>query len=97
MIEDSPADENDPTDTKLEQTETTFEGMLPEISLHAIAGTEHLQTIRVPGRLKGRDVTVLIDGDSTHNFIDQSLVLNCGLYVLRDKKFQVMMANRDKI
>ena len=40
---------------------------------------------------------MLIDGDSTHNFIDQSLVLNYGLYMLRDKKFQVMMANRDKI
>ena len=97
MIEDSPADENDPTDTQLEQAETTLEGMLPEISFHAIAGTEHPQTIRVPGRLKGRDVTVLIDGGSTHNFIDQSLVLNCGLHVLRDKKFQVMVANRDKI
>ena len=97
MIEDSPIDENDPTDTKLKQTETTFEGMLPEISFHAIAGTEHPQTIRVPGRLKGRDVTVLIDGGSTHNFVDQSLVLNYGLPVLRDKKFQVMAANRDKI
>ena len=97
MIEDSPADENDPTDTQLEQTETTLEGMLPEISFHAIAGTEHPQTIRVPGRLKGRDAIVLIDGGSTHNFIDQSLILNCGLHVLRDKKFQVMVANRDKI
>ena len=52
MIEDSPADENDPIDTKLEQTETTFEGMLLEISFHAFARTEHLQTIRVPRRLK---------------------------------------------
>ena len=32
---------------------------------------------------------MLIDGGSTHNFVDQSLVLNCGLPVLRDKKFQV--------
>ena len=71
--------------------------MLPEISFHAIAGTEHLQTIHVPRRLKGRDVTVLIDGGSTHNFVDQSLVLNCGLPVLRDKKFLAMVANRDII
>ena len=40
---------------------------------------------------------MLIDGGSTHNFVDQSLVLNCGLPVLRDKKFQVMVANHDNV
>lgn len=68
-----------------------------EISFHAIAGTEHPQTIRVLGKLKNKDVIVLIDGDSTHNFIDQSIVSKFSLPVTKDKKFQVMVANHEKI
>ncbi|KAL6311434.1 hypothetical protein AAG906_035879 [Vitis piasezkii] len=49
---------------------------LPEISFHAITG----------GRLKNKDLTVLIDGGSTHNFIDQTV-----------KKLQVIVANQERI
>ncbi|KAL6340300.1 hypothetical protein AAG906_040737 [Vitis piasezkii] len=52
---------------------------LPEISFHAIAGTKHPQTIRVLGKLKNKNVTVLINGGSTHNFIDQAIVSKFGL------------------
>nr|TKS09462.1 hypothetical protein D5086_0000093050 [Populus alba] len=69
----------------------------PEISFHAIAITEHPQTIRVIGKLKNKDVTMLIDGGSTHNFIDQSIVSQFGLQEIRDKTFQVMVANHEKI
>lgn len=48
-----------------EQTE-----VLPEISLHAIARTSHPQTIQVLGKLKNKELMILIDGGSTHNFID---------------------------
>ena len=40
---------------------------------------------------------VLIDGGSTHNFIDHAIVSKFGLPVIRDKKFEVMVANREKI
>ena len=69
---------------------------LPEISFHAIVGTKHPQTIRVLGKLKNKNVTVLIDGGSTHNFIDQAIVSKFGLPVIQDKKFQVMVANWEK-
>nr|TKR98413.1 hypothetical protein D5086_0000203280 [Populus alba] len=69
----------------------------PEISFHAITRTEHPQTICVIQKLKNKDVTVLIDGGSTHNFIDQSIVSQFGLQEIRDKTFQVMVANREKI
>lgn len=70
---------------------------MPEVSFHAISGTEHPQTIRVFGKLKNKNVTVLIDGGSTHNFIDQAIVSKFGLPVTPDKKLQVMVANREKI
>ena len=74
-----------------------FNDSLPKISFHAIVGTKHPQTIRVLGKLKNKNVTVLIDGGSTHNFIDQAIVSKFGLPVIQDKKFQVMVANWEKI
>jgi hypothetical protein len=40
---------------------------------------------------------VLIDGGSTHNFIDQSIVSKYELHVVPNRKFQVTVANREKI
>ena len=68
MIEDTPqlsADEYNDS-----HQETGIHKVMPEISFHAIAGTDHPQTIRVIGKLKNKHVTVLIDGGNTHNFID---------------------------
>ena len=95
MIEDLPyLGSEDVNGVQFEQDtqETT-----PEISFHAMAGTEHPQTLRVSGKLKNKEVIVLIDGGRTHNFIDQSIVSKFGLPVVRDKKLQVMVANREKI
>lgn len=79
------------------QFEQDTQETIPEISFHAMAGTKHPQTIRVSGKLKNKEVTVLIDGGSTHNFIDQSIVSKFRLPVVRDKKLQVMVTNREKI
>jgi hypothetical protein len=68
-----------------------------EISFHAIAGTAHPQTLRVMGRLRSKEVMVLIDSGSTHNFIDQSIVHKYELPVVPNKKFQVIVANGEKI
>lgn len=52
-------------------THQTTEEILPEISFHAIVGTNHPQTLRVIGKLGNKYLTILIDRGSTHNFIDQ--------------------------
>lgn len=70
---------------------------MPEISFHPITGTNHPQTLCVDGKIKNKLITVLIDGGSTHNFIDEAIVSKLGLPVARDKKFQVMVANREEI
>lgn len=51
----------------------------------------------VIGRVGNRDLTVLIDGGSTHNFIDQSVVTKLGLLVVRGKIFQVTVGNKEII
>ena len=91
MIEDSPY--TGIAEVEGDQPKPEPHDTLPEISFHAIAGIEHPQTIRDLGKLKNKSVMVLIDGGSTHNFIDQTIVSKFGLPVIQDKKFQVMVAN----
>ncbi|KAH9699581.1 hypothetical protein KPL71_024420 [Citrus sinensis] len=95
MIEDSPQF-NCTNDEEAQHVPEHYD-VIPEVSFHAIAGTTHPQTIRVQGKLKNKDVTVLIDGGSTHNFIDQAIVSKFRLPVVCDKKLQVMVANREQI
>lgn len=59
--------------------EEEIENDFLEISFHAIAGTQHSQTIRLIGRMKNKDLTILIDKGSTHNFIEQTVVTKFGL------------------
>jgi hypothetical protein len=93
MIEDSPCDENSEED----QLEPELIEVTPEISFHAIIGVEHPQTIRVLGKLQNKSLIVLIDGGSTHNFIDQAIATRFGLPIVKDKKLQVVVANRERV
>lgn len=62
MIEDS--SHMNTEDVEGTHSEQEHHEVIPEISFHAIAGTEHPQTIRVLGKLKNKNVMVLIDGGS---------------------------------
>lgn len=94
IMEDVNADEEESPDGRLEHQE---EEVIPEISFHAIAGTKHPQTMRLQERFKGKEVTVLVDSGSTHNFVDQPLVKKWGLKVTQDHTFQLMVATKEKI
>ncbi|KAA8540964.1 hypothetical protein F0562_024898 [Nyssa sinensis] len=98
MIEDAPHMEKENGENGEEPPqEAETQELLPEISFHAIAGAEHPQTLRVLGKWKNKSLMVLIDGGSTHNFIDQHTASRFGLPILRDKKLQVVVANRERI
>ncbi|XP_065866587.1 cation/H(+) antiporter 2-like [Euphorbia lathyris] len=79
------------------EAESEYQEFLPEISFHAISGASHPRTICVLGKFRNKYVTVLIDGGSTHYFIDQGFITKYGLPVLQDKKFKVTIANGDQI
>ncbi|XP_074352895.1 uncharacterized protein LOC141692051 [Apium graveolens] len=68
-----------------------------EISFHAISGSFLPQTLRLPGKLNNKNVVLLIDGGSTHNFIEQSVVERLGLLVDTTAKLEVVVANREKL
>lgn len=87
MVEDSlesKAGDSDKTETVKETKE-----VVPKILFHAITGTIHPQTIRVSGKMKNKDLTVLINGKNTHNFIDQSIISKFRLPVIQSKRFKL--------
>ena len=55
----------------MEDHEDCNEEAMP-IFLHAITGCSSPRTMRVKARIKKREMVVLIDSGSTHNFVDQS-------------------------
>jgi len=93
MVDVQPNEEEDDVDIDIEPSEEA----IPEISFHALAGTAHPQTFRIIGRVGNRDLTMLIDGGSTHNFIDQSVVTKLGLQVVRGKTFKMIVGNKEVI
>nr|GEV97192.1 hypothetical protein [Tanacetum cinerariifolium] len=66
-----------------------------KISFHAISGSINPQTLWLPGKIKNKEVVVLIDGGSTHNFIDQALADCLGLVVETDTLLKVVVGNRE--
>nr|GEW71055.1 reverse transcriptase domain-containing protein [Tanacetum cinerariifolium] len=83
-----------PTNDALETQADEVQG---KISFHAISGTILPQTLRLPRRIQNKDVVVLVDGGSTHNFMDQALVNRLGLQVDPTVNFLVVVANREKL
>ena len=69
------------------------EEMSPTISCNALAGITTPQTLGIEGYIKKKNVIVLIDSGSTHNFIHCKVAkeLNCFLYPTLE--CQVMVAN----
>ncbi|KAF7126963.1 hypothetical protein RHSIM_Rhsim11G0145700 [Rhododendron simsii] len=51
------------------------------ISVHALAGSNSFRTMRVVGTVKGKEMVILIDSGSTHNFIDPRVAKIYGIMV----------------
>jgi len=63
--------------------------------MHAIAGVNTYQTMRVTGKVKRRPLHILIDSGSTHNFLDIATAKTS--IVMLEVLFQVSIANRAKL
>nr|GEW31532.1 putative unclassified retrotransposon protein [Tanacetum cinerariifolium] len=88
MISDvSEVEDEETLDDTLEQNSDDSHA---DISFHAISGSINPHTLRLPGKIKNKEVVVLIDGGSTHNFIDQALAGRFGLVVETDTLLKVL-------
>ncbi|KAL1345712.1 hypothetical protein AAHE18_08G137600 [Arachis hypogaea] len=69
----------------------------PKISLNALAGEFHLEMLRVRGTHSNRQLMILIDGGSTHNFLKGSVAKKLNLSLSPTHALQVMVGNGDSI
>lgn len=62
-----------------ETTTTTTTGECCQLSVHALAGTESLHTIRLQATIDGQAMLLLVDSGSSHTFVTQSFAerANC--------------------
>lgn len=68
-----------------------------EINFHAIIGPFNHKTMWVVGRIGNQPVTILINSESTHNFLELSMLSKISLYVLTDDKVRMKVANGDQV
>lgn len=82
-------------DEDLEEYNELLEGEKIEmkISANALMGNQKNNTIRVIGWVKRPSFTILIDGGSTHNFIDPHAVTRSGCAQEPTKAMVVSVAN----
>ncbi|GAV72441.1 RVP_2 domain-containing protein [Cephalotus follicularis] len=65
----------------------------PTISLHAFLGDDSPSTMRLKGVVNGNAICILIDGGSTHNFIQAQVASYLGLTITQSKHFTVQVGN----
>ncbi|KAH0773531.1 hypothetical protein KY290_010668 [Solanum tuberosum] len=70
---------------------------LGKISFHAILGKESTSTLKLQGTFCGHKVLMLVDSDSTHNFVAEEIVTKLGLAVQYIPTFGVQIGNGEII
>jgi hypothetical protein len=69
----------------------------PEISLHAIIGSNHPNTMRLIGWIGNHKIIVLVDSGSTHNFLDSSMGRKLKVSISKEQRIRVKVANGEEV
>ena len=95
LIEAYRGEDNDGNGVITEEEEEVDDS--PKISLHAITGRDALDTMKIYGQI-GRSISlVLIDSESTHNFMSLALAEVLELILKRGEAMEVIVASGKKI
>ncbi|KAK8947110.1 hypothetical protein KSP39_PZI006748 [Platanthera zijinensis] len=65
----------------------------PQVSMNALTGVTHNQTMRVTASHQGQPISVLIDSGSTHNFLDEGPANRMQCHLDPIEPFSVAVAN----
>lgn len=85
-----------PIDNRDGEEETIINSDTPLISLYVLARIQDAQTIHVLGYCGKKVVRILLDGGSTHNFIDKEAVKRLGYTVVLIPQSYVSLGNNAK-
>ena len=64
-----------------------------QIILHSLSGHLALETLRLLGHIANHQLVILVNGGSTHNFIQEPLVQQLGLTTRTTPPLRVMVGN----
>ncbi|KAL5823748.1 hypothetical protein ACOSQ4_021648 [Xanthoceras sorbifolium] len=67
------------------------------ISHHVFTGCAGLQTIRLKGKVRNREITILVDSGSTHNFLDPNTTQLTGVKIEKTETLWVTVGGGGKI
>lgn len=77
--------------------EGTTDGDIAQISLNAVSGVTDYTTMRVRGVQGKKNIYILIDSGSTHNFVDRDVANRLGCRIESAGKARVSVADGTKI
>ncbi|XP_076896345.1 uncharacterized protein LOC143549303 [Bidens hawaiensis] len=82
-------------DTEEYSENVSHDDLDPQISLNAIMGVTSYSTMRVTGSIGTKQLHILIDSGSTHNFLDEKIAckMNCPLKEMPSMKITVADGN----
>ncbi|CAM8956889.1 unnamed protein product [Rhodiola kirilowii] len=90
-----PPDTSQPLPVHPDMPQTSLD--TPNISLHAMEGHFVPSTLRLPALLNGRNIMVLVDGGSTHNFMQLRLAKSLGLAIEPSPHLSVTVGNGETL
>lgn len=99
LIEGSWSDDEEDDGKEVEEIEEKGEeeNEAVGISLHALAGTQAPQTMRVRGHMEKNMITILVDSGSTHNFLSERVARRLRLQPKTDGRLQVTVASGERL
>ena len=63
------------------------------LSVNAVQGIDSSNTVRMMGNIGGKDVVILIDSSSSHNFVSETLASRWTNWIALESPMQVRVAN----
>lgn len=68
-----------------------------KVSIHALMGSKSTKSLKIQGKLQGRDLSILFDSGSTHNFLSLGLAKKLQLRLKPCSLIQVTVANGENL
>ncbi|XP_043700319.1 uncharacterized protein LOC122651046 [Telopea speciosissima] len=69
----------------------------PELSYHSLIGSNNPSTLRFTGYLAGSPIQILVDGGSTHNFIQSRVARHLNLPIEAAPRINVMVGSGNRL
>ncbi|KAF7826330.1 Retrotransposable element Tf2 [Senna tora] len=79
----------DPDETRKDKSVST----LMSLSLNSVVGITSGRTMKLMGKIRGKEVVIMIDSGATHNFISEELVKRMGLEIEKTKSYRVTLGD----